>query len=240
MPTHTTAELARRLRAALAVEAEPVALTFTEADPEPDRRPPAPVAAGCCFWAPAERTAIATSAADHAGCSVGAYTHGFLGLEAAAAGADTAALLGAGWVTEADLLATPAVAPGPGGVLYAPLTAVEEPPDVVLVRVPAEGAMRVHDAVPEMLVTGKPQCQIVPRARERGEVVASLGCAVSRARTGMAADQMTIALPGARLAEVVERLEVAVAADRVVADYARGGGEPAPHGPERVVDALGT
>jgi uncharacterized protein (DUF169 family) len=57
-------------------------------------------------------------------------------------------------------------------------------------------------------------------AKEDGLVAASVGCALSRARTGMRADEMTCAIPGARLAEVVERLEATANLDRAMARYA--------------------
>ena len=53
-----------------------------------------------------------------------------------------------------------------------------------------------------------------------GAVAASVGCALSRARTGMPPEQMTCAIPGRRLADVVERLESAAALDRRMANYA--------------------
>ena len=50
-------------------------------------------------WCPPSSTALSTVARDHAHCSLGSYTHGFIPLEQAAAGADTAALVGSGWVS---------------------------------------------------------------------------------------------------------------------------------------------
>jgi len=51
-------------------------------------------------------------------------------------------------------------------------------------------------------------------------VAASVGCALSRARTGMRPDEMTFAVPGGRLAEVVGAVQRTAAVDRVVAKYA--------------------
>ena len=71
-----------------------------------------------------------------------------------------------------------------------------------------------------MRIEGKPQCHIIAVAREQGEVVASVGCMLSRVRTGMSNNEMTCAIPGPRLDEVVDRLEKAVAVDLTVAAYA--------------------
>jgi uncharacterized protein (DUF169 family) len=60
----------------------------------------------------------------------------------------------------------------------------------------------------------------VALAKEHGETAASVGCALSRARTGMRPDEMTFAFPGSRLAEVVDAVERTSAVDSVVAKYA--------------------
>ena len=77
-----------------------------------------------------------------------------------------------------------------------------------------------------MKIEGKPQCHIVALAKEDGELAASVGCALSRARTGMRPDEMTFALPGRQLAEVTEAVHRTAAVDSVVAKY-RGGRRPA-------------
>jgi hypothetical protein len=78
----------------------------------------------------------------------------------------------------------------------------------------------MSDAVPTLRVEGKPQCHIIARAKEHQELAVSVGCALSRARTGMAASDMTCAIPASRLHEVVEQVEEASRVDAVVSDYA--------------------
>jgi uncharacterized protein (DUF169 family) len=80
--------------------------------------------------------------------------------------------------------------------------------------------MTLRDAFPDMPIEGKPQCHIVALAKERRAPAASVGCALSRARTGMKAEEMTAALPGAVMPELVERLEAAAGLDREMARYA--------------------
>jgi len=67
---------------------------------------------------------------------------------------------------------------------------------------------------------GKPQCHIIAIAKEQQEVAASVGCMLSRVRTGLPNSQMTCAIPASRLVEVVERLQATCAADTTVAAYA--------------------
>lgn len=226
------AALADRAKTALGLEHEPITLALSRAAPRglaeyESSEPPATdsgrtgaVPAGCCFWADAEGASFATSAADHANCSVGSYTHGLVSLEQAAAGDDTEALLASGWVAEADLAAAPAVAGAPTHVTYGALAEAAFVPEVVLIRLAPQELMTLQGACPELVLARKPQCQIVPVAREHAQLVASLGCAVSRARTGLPAGEMTCALPAGQLASVVERLERVAEADRVVAGFA--------------------
>jgi uncharacterized protein (DUF169 family) len=61
---------------------------------------------------------------------------------------------------------------------------------------------------------------VIPLARENGAVTASMGCALSRARTGMPPEQLTCAIPASRLDEVLARLETAARSDATVAGYA--------------------
>jgi uncharacterized protein (DUF169 family) len=227
------AELASRLGRALKLTAEPIGIAFLDADTlcearafdEPIASPndagrTGSVPAGCVFWIKAPAGAFTTSAADHANCSVGSYTHGFLTLAEAARKDDVAAVLASGWVKEADVAAIPRVAARPDRIVYGPLAALAATPDVVLLRITGLALMTLKDAFPALRIEGKPQCHIVAIAHESGELAASVGCALSRARTGMKAEELTCALPARRLPEIVAALEAAAELDRAMARYA--------------------
>lgn len=233
--TNTTdwAGLAARLTAALKPVAPPIGIAFVYDAPsslpppfEAEIPPPneagrtGAVPAGCVFWMKATESAFSTSATDHANCSVGSYTHGFLSLADAATRDDVAAVLASGWVDHEAMVALPAVRERPAHVVYGPLAELAIVPDVVLLRINGLGLMALKDALPALRIEGKPQCHIVALAAEHGEVAASVGCALSRARTGMRADEMTCALPAARLAELVVAVEAAADLDRAMARYA--------------------
>ena len=222
-----------RLVSVLKPFASPIAISFHapgEAPPAPRVEPryPAPnehgrtgqVPAGCVFWIQGADRTFATAAADHGNCSVGSYTHGFLTLEEAAAKDDVGAVLEAGWVDQAAVMSLPHVADKPGSVVYGPLADAPSPPDVVLLRINGLGLMTLKDAFPDMPIEGKPQCHIVAMAKEQDTVAASVGCALSRSRTGMRSEEMTCVIPGRRLAEVVDTLEATVGLDRAMASYA--------------------
>ncbi|MPY52420.1 DUF169 domain-containing protein [Streptomyces acidicola] len=196
----------------------PVAVTFGTQPAASGDSGLAAQPAGCCFWEPAQRQVLDTRAADHAHCSTGSYTHGLIDLAGAASGADTAALVDSGWITPADLDVVARLPIRPTSIRYEPLTVATDP-DVVLVRLSPVSLMTLQGACPDLRLASRPQCQIVPLAYA-GQIAVSPGCAVSRARTGLPTQEMTCALPAARLPALIDRLRQAVAADQAVASYA--------------------
>ena len=222
-----------RLVATLKPYAPPIAISFlTESQAAPmarlDDGYPEPnasgrtgqVPAGCVFWVRGARESFATTAADHANCSIGSLTHGFLTLEEAATKDDVGAVLESGWVDAAAVEQIPVVTTRPGTVVYGPLAETQVEPDVVLLRINGLALMILKDAFSDLLIEGKPQCHIIAIAKEQGAVAASVGCALSRSRTGMKAEEMTCAIPVRRLSEVVDALESTVSLNRAMASYA--------------------
>jgi uncharacterized protein (DUF169 family) len=224
--------LAGALDSTLHPTAPPVAITFSAAPPagvtafDEPMSAPSPdgrtgrVAAGCVFWMKAVDRTFTTVAGDHGNCSVGSWTHGLLPLEEAATRGDVAALMESGWVTMDMIPGIPVVSEKPGAITYGPLADTPIDPDVVLLRLSARALMVLSDALPGLRIEGKPQCHIVAAAKEHGDVVASVGCALSRVRTGMPATDSTCAIPASRLGEVVAALEATAATDSIVAKYA--------------------
>jgi uncharacterized protein (DUF169 family) len=224
--------LAADLTAALHPTAPPIAITFSAERPadvpafDKPMAPPSPdgrtgrVAAGCVFWMDSVDTTFSTIAEDHGNCSVGSWTHGFKSLDEIAGNGDVAALMESGWVTMDMVPHIPTVSVTPGAVTYGPLAETSIDPDVVLVRLTAKSLMVLSDALPGLRIEGKPQCHIVAAAKEQGDVVASVGCALSRVRTGMPSTDHTCAIPARRLAEVVDAVQRTADTDAVVARYA--------------------
>jgi uncharacterized protein (DUF169 family) len=172
------------------------------------------------FWVEARDKTFTTVAEDHGNCSVGSLTHGFKTLEEAAQGADVAALVEAEWVTPDVFPHIPTVAEKPGFVTYGPLVEASSGPNVVFIRLNGKQAMMLHDAWPDLRVEGKPQCHIIPIAKEAGEVALSVGCMLSRVRTGMSNNEVTCAIPAEKVGELLDRLKTANSADMKVAAYA--------------------
>src|ERR1700716_4513408 len=178
------------------------------------------VAASCVFWIEGTQGVFATEAEDHGNCSVGSLTHGFKTMEEIAHMADVAAPCETGWVTPEAVAKIAVVREKPKCVVYGPLRDMPVDPTVILLRLNGKQQMLVHDAWPRLRFEGKPQCHIIPIAKESGEVAMSVGCMLSRVRTGMSNNEVTCAIPESRGSERIERLRAARAADNAVAAYA--------------------
>jgi uncharacterized protein (DUF169 family) len=223
---------ASELKSLLSLASEPLALSFADNAPGgvprfddamPDATPDGRtgrVPAGCVFWMKAPDRTFTTVAEDHGNCSVGSVTHGLKTLDEVAGRSDVAALVGSGWVSPDMFPQIPALSVRPDYITYGPLEESPGDPDVVFLRLNAKQAMMLSDAIPEMRFEGKPQCHIIAIAKEHDQVALSVGCMLSRVRTGMANSEMTCAIPGGRLGEVVERLKSACGIDATVAAYA--------------------
>jgi len=224
--------LASDISLLLKLQSPALAITFSSVAPEgvpPFGIPmpqPAPdgrtgrVPAGCVFWIEAAKGSFTTVPEDHGNCSVGSLTHGLKTLDEVAGNSDVAALLESGWVTLDVVPLIPVVKERPNFITYGPLEDTIIDPDVVFLRINAKQAMILSDAVPDIRFEGKPQCHIVPMAKEHNQVAISVGCMLSRVRTGMPNNEMTCAIPASRMAEVVGLLKTTVMADNAVATYA--------------------
>ena len=225
-------ESADALSSLLKLQVPPLAITFSTdkpdgvrpfASPMPEPLPDGRtgrVSAGCVFWIEAAFRTFTTRPEDHGNCSVGSLTHGLKTIDEIAGNSDVAALLESGWVTMDVAAQIPIVKERPEFITYGPLAESSIDPDVVFLRLNAKQAMLLSDAVPELRFEGKPQCHIVPLAKERKEVAISVGCMLSRVRTGLPNNELTCAIPAERLGEVIERLKANAFADSAVAAYA--------------------
>jgi len=224
--------LAEDLVNALGLQNMPLAISFTQ-EPLPgvelfEDAMPAPaedgrtgrVPAGCVFWMKAAGRTFGTVAEDHANCSVGSVTHGFKTLEEVGDKSDVGDLVGAGWVAPEMFPDIPAVRERYRYVTYGPLRDAAHVPDVVFMRINAKQAMTLSDAFPGLRMEGKPQCHIIAIAKEQQVPAISVGCMLSRVRTGMPNTEMTCAIPGTRLAEAVQLVKTTAVIDGTVANYA--------------------
>jgi uncharacterized protein (DUF169 family) len=233
MPDRDHAALAAELVGILNLGVPPIGIAFRDATDTPGVEPvgrthPEPAEdgrtgaapAGCVFWILGADRVFSTVEADHGNCSVGRYTHGFSRLGEVAGNSDIAALVGSGWVGEADFPHIPAVKDKPRSIVYGPLASLPVEPDVVFLRLNAKQAMVLDDALGGVRFEGKPQCHILAIAKDKQETAISVGCMLSRVRTGMGNSQMSCAIPAPKLEEIVAALRRNAETERAVAEYA--------------------
>ena len=225
-------KVARDFVDVLGLSTPPIAISFC--DKRPDSIPffestyPKPtadgrtgaVSAGCVFWVKSIDRTFATSPEDHANCSIGSLTHGFISLEEAGSRADVVAITEANWVDPEIFPDLPTVESRSSAIIYGPLSDSDRDPDVVFLRLIGKQVMQLHAAVPSLRFEGKPQCHIIAIAKELGEVAVSVGCMLSRVRTGIPTAEVTCAIPGRKVTEVIRALKQSRQADLLVASYA--------------------
>ncbi len=226
----------KQLKQTLGLSHTPIAITFSQEAPTGvplhDGKMPDPsadgrtgkVTAGCVFWVQSEERTFTTKAEDHFNCSVGSVTHGLKTLEDVMKNEDVQGLLETEWVTPEEAMQLPVVKNRYKFITYGPISQTSIDPDVILLRLNAYQGMVLHDAFSDMPIVGKPQCHIIPLAKEQNQIAMSTGCTLSRIRTGMSPDEMTCAIPGSRFTEVVEKLAARREANARVASYANADG----------------
>ena len=108
------------------------------------------VPAGCVFWIRGTETSFATTASDHASCSVGNFTYGFLTLKEMVAKDDVGTVLKSKWIDEASVEQLPVIMTKPGAVVYGSLADSQTTPDVFLLRINGLALMTLKDVLPDL------------------------------------------------------------------------------------------
>jgi uncharacterized protein (DUF169 family) len=221
----------RRMTELLGLTTVPVAVSFTASAPAGVPRVAKAGPAGCAYWKQAAEGAVFyTEAADHYNCPVGSYTHGVtLPPERAKELEDVVGtMVGLQYIRMEEVVALPRRAEPFRVAVYAPLAQAPAPPDVVLVRGRARQIMLVAEAARgaglegDGATLGRPACAMIPAALSRPAGVTSLGCIGNRVYTGLGDDELYFTIPGAKVGEVVERLEAVLHANRQMEQYHQG------------------
>jgi uncharacterized protein (DUF169 family) len=167
-----------------------------------------------------------TEASDHYNCPIGGYT---LGVEMPPAQMEelqnvVGTMIGLGYIRSEEVPNIPRRKDGFGVAVYAPLRDADEP-DVVLVRGNPRQMMLLEEAAQaagigsQGGIMGRPTCAALPAAMQSGRGVASLGCIGNRVYTNLPDDELYYALPGQRVAAVVDRLAGIINANRELEKY---------------------
>ncbi|HEX4308512.1 MAG TPA: DUF169 domain-containing protein [Acidobacteriaceae bacterium] len=219
--------IADTLSASLHLQQPPVAISFCDTVPGDVPAHSGHVAAGCRFWEDGAAAAFATSAVDHNRCAIGVYTHNLQPspeqqtdlMDALKVFADL------GYVREADLPQIPVLQTRPRHVVYSPLARTAVQPDVVLLFVNSNQTLILSEATQQVEnevapAMGRPACAVVPQVMNTGRAALSLGCCGARAYLDVLRDDGAIfAIPGAKLTEYTERIEVLSKANALLSRF---------------------
>jgi uncharacterized protein (DUF169 family) len=218
----------RRMTELLDLHAAPVAVTFADTAPAGISRVSRPGPAGCAYWKQAAEGAIFyTEAADHFNCPVGSYTLGVALPPERAKELEgvVGTMVGLQYIRMEEVGALPRRQDAFRVAVYAPLAETPTPPDVVLVRGRARQIMLVAEAARaaglagDAAAMGRPACAMIPAVLQGPGGVTSLGCIGNRVYTGLGDDELYFTIPGAKVGEVVERLETVLNANRELEKY---------------------
>lgn len=219
---------AARLSTSLGLARPPVALAFMQ-------EPPVGVAtttrispASCGFWPQAESAVFYAQAEQHHHCQIGAMVMGFELPEQIQndVGKLVEAMCGCSYIGSEEGSAIPSVPGKAAGILYGPLAQFPTVPDAVLLWLTPAQAMIYQEAAgsaswaaPPTRTSGRPACAVIPLSMSDGRAVLSMGCKGMRTFTEVDDIYMLAAVPGRKLAEFLDSLQVTVAANQEMASY---------------------
>jgi len=223
-------ELEKHFATCLKFDRRPVAVTFLDSVPSGISKFSGTEPAGCSFWrlAAAGQT-FYTVSADHFNCAVGAYTHNIqLPPDRIQ---ETQATLGMmfnlGYVRPEEVPGIPQLPKEPAAVVFAPLADTPVAPSVVIFTCKSSSAMLLNEASSHagasstLPILGRPSCMALPAALGHGTVT-TMGCIGNRVYTNLGEDEMYVVVPGAKLEAVCDALEIIIAANTTLGEFARG------------------
>jgi uncharacterized protein (DUF169 family) len=177
----------------------------------------------------AEGKIFYTEAADHHNCPIGSFTHGIDLPPAQVQELEgmVGTMLGLEYIRQEEIPTIPRRDVPFHIAIYAPLAAAPCAPDVVLVRGNAKQMMLIAEAAGaaglsgDGSLMGRPTCAMIPASMQGGHVTTSLGCIGNRVYTGLGDDEFYAAIPGSKLAPLVDKLATIVTANRELESFHR-------------------
>lgn len=216
------------LQELLGLRLSPVAIAFRESAPANMPRIERPAPAGCGYWRlAAEGREFYTEAADHYTCPVGAHTHGVALPREIAEELNglVQTMVQMQYIKMEEIPTIPRRVQPFRVALYAPLAQASFDPDVVLIRGTVKQLMLAAEAAQAAGIAGggatmgRPTCAILPESLQSGMATASFGCIGNRVYTDLGDDEGYYAIPGANIAEVMNRLVAIVEANRQLSQF---------------------
>jgi uncharacterized protein (DUF169 family) len=219
-----------QLQALLGLRWPPIAVAFQASAPADLPGVEAAGPSGCTYWKlAAEGKIFYTEAADHYNCPIGSFTHGIDLPPAKAQELESlvGTMIGLEYIRQEEIPAIPQRDAPFGVALYAPLSEAPFDEDVVLVRGNAKQMMLIAEAAGaaglsgDSALMGRPTCAMIPAAIQSGYVTTSLGCIGNRVYTGLGDDEFYAAIPGSKLAVLVDKLATIVTANGELESFHR-------------------
>jgi uncharacterized protein (DUF169 family) len=205
-----------------------VAIALRDTPPVGIPRVTSPTAAGCGYWKlAAEGQVFYTEASDHYTCPVGAHTHGIDLPPQVATELNglVQTMVGMQYLTMADIPMIPRRQGAFHVSVYAPLAQTTFTPDVVLVRGTVKQLMLLAEAAQAAGIAGggatmgRPTCAVLPESLQSDTTATSFGCIGNRVYTGLGDDEGYYAIPGAKVAAVVQKLAIITEANRQLEQF---------------------
>ncbi|MEO5956970.1 MAG: DUF169 domain-containing protein, partial [Nitrospiraceae bacterium] len=177
----------------------------------------------------AEGQTFYTEASDHYTCPVGAHTHGVELPPQIATELNglVQTMVGMQYLTMADIPMIPRRQGAFRVALYAPMTKATFAPDLVLIRGTVRQLMLLAEAAQSAGIAGgnptmgRPTCAVLPETLQSGRTASSFGCIGNRVYTGLGDDEGYYTIPGAKLADVVDKLSIITEANRQLEAFHR-------------------
>ncbi len=207
-----------------------VAIAFRDVAPVGIPRVTSPTVAGCGYWKLAAGGQVFyTEASDHYTCPVGAHTHGvdLPPQVATELNGLVQTMVGMQYLTMADIPMIPRRQEPFHVAVYAPLTKTTFTPDVVLIRGTVRQLMLLAEAAQSAGIAGgsatmgRPTCAVLPETLQSGQTASSFGCIGNRVYTGLGDDEGYYAIPGVKVAAVVQKLAIIIEANRQLETFHR-------------------
>jgi uncharacterized protein (DUF169 family) len=211
----------------LGLERRPIAVAFRDRPPSGVPKFTGTEPSGCSFWRLAAGGRVFyTVPEDHYNCPVGSYTHNIpLPPDRQPELEQTLGLMaGIGYLRMEEVPGIPRLPCTPGAVIYAPLGKTPVDPEVVLIAGRPASIMLLQEAalragvLANLPLLARPTCMAIPAALA-GVLAASNGCAGNRVYTGLAEEDLYVAVPGSHLFRIADELETIVAANAKLAEY---------------------
>ncbi len=225
-------DLTQRFVELLQLKQPPVGLAFVDGIPEHVAHTSQRVPSACTFWRLAEQGVFYASAEDHQECPIGVMTLGFSMPEASQQRAQelVQTMASVQYFSPAEVSALPVVDTPHQSIVYGRLDQFPGEADVVLCILDTRQAMLIAEAQGNVnwlqqggqSAFGRPTCAVIPRALRTGLTSMSFGCIGARTYTGLTSGELVLTLPASAFADLVERLEIIVSANAVLAPFHQG------------------